>query len=185
MHIHETFIKGVFTIEPKIWGDSRGYFYESFRQDELDETLGYKVNFVQDNQSFSSYGVMRGLHFQTGAMAQSKLVRCVQGCVLDVAVDIRIGSDTYGKFIAVELNSENHMQLFIPRGFAHGFAVLSETAIFTYKCDNYYSKEHDGGIYLLDTDLQINWQIPSNKQLLSEKDKTYPKLKDFVSPFTL
>ena len=179
----KTDIEGVLIIEPKVFGDARGYFLESFNAKEFAEKTGLNINFVQDNESMSSYGVMRGLHFQTPPYTQSKLVRCVKGAVLDVAVDIRKGSPTYGKHVAVELTEENHRQFFVPRGFAHGFAVLSETAIFQYKCDNFYAPQSDGGISILDNSLGIDWRIPTDKALLSEKDTKHVLLKEFDSPF--
>lgn len=189
MEVIKTAIEGVLIIEPKIFGDARGYFFESFSQREFDEKitpiLGHKVNFVQDNESMSSYGVMRGLHFQRPPYTQSKLVRCVKGTVLDVAVDIRKGSPTYGQHVAVELTEDNHRQLFVPRGFAHGFAVLSETVIFQYKCDEFYHSEVDGGISILDESLGIDWLIPMEKALLSEKDTKHSLLQDFDSPFDI
>lgn len=184
MEVIKTDIEGLFIIEPKVFGDARGYFFESFSQREFEEKVR-KINFVQDNESMSSYGVMRGLHFQAPPFTQSKLVRCVKGTVLDVAVDIRKGSPTYGQHVAVELTEENHRQIFVPRGFAHGFAVLSETAIFQYKCDNFYAPQADGGISILDKSLGINWKIPTYKALLSEKDMKHVFLKDFDSPFTI
>jgi len=182
MEVIKTDIEGVVIIEPRVFEDSRGYFFESFSQREFEEKVR-KINFVQDNESMSSYGVMRGLHFQRPPYAQSKLVRCVKGKVLDVAVDIRKGSPTYGKYVAVELSEENHRQFFIPRGFAHGFAVLSETAVFQYKCDNFYAPEADGGISIQDDSLGIDWQIPADKAVLSGKDMKHLCLKDFDSPF--
>ena len=182
MEVIKTAIEGVVIIEPKVFKDARGYFFESFSQREFEEKVR-PINFVQDNESMSSYGVMRGLHFQTPPYTQSKLVRCVKGRVLDVAVDIRKGSPTFGKYVAVELTEDNHRQLFIPRGFAHGFAVLSETAIFQYKCDNFYAPEADGGISIKDESLGIDWQIPTDKAILSEKDLKHLCLKDFYSPF--
>lgn len=182
MEVIKTNIDGVFIIEPRVFSDARGYFFESFSQREFDQKVR-KINFVQDNESKSSYGVMRGLHFQTPPFAQSKLVRCVRGRVLDVAVDIRRGSSTYGQHVAVELSEDNHRQFFIPRGFAHGFAVLSEEAVFQYKCDNFYHPEADGGISILDSSLGIDWRIPTEHALMSEKDTTHPLLKDFESPF--
>lgn len=183
MNVIETDINGVVIIEPKIFEDSRGYFFESFSQKEFDANVRL-TTFVQDNESKSSYGVMRGLHFQKPPYTQAKLVRCVKGAVLDVAVDIRKGSPTYGKHVAVELTENNHRQLFIPRGFAHGFAVLSDTAIFQYKCDWFYKPEADGGINILDESLGIDWKIPIDKAILSDKDTKHPMLKDFDSPFT-
>jgi dTDP-4-dehydrorhamnose 3,5-epimerase len=182
MEVVKTNIEGVVIIEPRLFKDDRGYFFESFSQREFDEKVR-PIKFVQDNESMSSYGVMRGLHFQTMPYSQSKLVRCVKGAVLDVAVDIRKGSPTYGQHVAVELTEENHRQFFIPRGFAHGFAVLSETAVFQYKCDNFYAPQYDGGISILDESLGICWKIPTGKAILSEKDTKHPLLKDFESPF--
>lgn len=182
MNVIKTDIDGVVIIEPKIFEDSRGYFFESFSQNEFEEKVG-KINFVQDNESKSSYGVMRGLHFQKPPYTQSKLVRCVKGAVLDVAVDIREGSPTYGKHVAVELSEDNHRQLFIPKGFAHGFAVLSDTAVFQYKCDEFYHPEVDGGINILDNTLMIDWRIPTNDAILSDKDTKHPMLRDFDTPF--
>lgn len=182
MNILQTSIPGVVIIEPRLFKDDRGYFFESFSEREFN-TQVREVKFVQDNESMSSYGVMRGLHFQRPPYTQSKLVRCVKGAVLDVAVDIRKGSPTYGQYVAVELTEENHRQFFVPRGFAHGFAVLSETAIFQYKCDNFYHPEADGGISILDDSLGIDWHIPTDHAILSEKDTKHPLLKDFDSPF--
>ena len=182
MEVIKTAIEGVVIIEPRIFKDARGYFFESFSQREFEEKV-QKVNFVQDNESMSSYGVMRGLHFQRPPYTQSKLVRCVKGRVLDVAVDIRKGSPTYGQHVAVELSEDNHRQFFVPRGFAHGFAVLSETAIFQYKCDNFYAPEADGGISIQDERLGIDWQNPTKNAILSEKDIKHLCLKDFDSPF--
>lgn len=182
MEILKTAIEGLVIIEPKVFEDARGYFFESFSQREFEEKVR-KINFVQDNESMSSYGVMRGLHFQRPPFAQSKLVRCVKGRVLDVAVDIRKGSPTYGQHVAVELSEDNHRQFFIPRGFAHGFAVLSETAIFQYKCDNFYAPEADGGISIKDEALGIDWQIPMDKAILSDKDIKHLCLNNFDSPF--
>ena len=187
MEILKTDIEGVLILEPKVFRDARGYFFESFSQREFDRKaaplLGHTVHFVQDNESMSSYGVMRGLHFQRPPFAQSKLVRCVRGAVLDVAVDIRKGSPTYGKHVAVELTEENHRQFFIPKGFAHGFVVLSDTAVFQYKCDEFYHPEADGGISILDDSLGIDWRISTEEAILSEKDTRHPLLKDFDSPF--
>lgn len=182
MNIIQTSISGVVIIEPRLFKDDRGYFFESFSERDFN-TQVREVKFVQDNESMSSYGVMRGLHFQRPPYTQSKLVRCVKGAVLDVAVDIRKGSPTYGQYVAVELTEENHRQFFVPRGFAHGFAVLSETAIFQYKCDNFYHPEADGGISILDDSLGIDWRIPTDHAILSEKDTKHPLLKDFDSPF--
>ena len=183
MNVIKTAIEGVVIIEPKIFEDSRGYFFESFSQRAFDEKVA-PIVFLQDNESKSSYGVMRGLHFQKPPFTQSKLVRCVKGSVLDVAVDIRKGSPTYGKHVAVELTEDNHRQLFIPKGFAHGFAVLSDTAIFQYKCDDFYHPEADGGISILDESLEIDWKIPTDKAILSDKDTKHPMLKNFDTPFT-
>lgn len=182
MEVIKTEIEGVVIIEPRIFKDSRGYFFESYSKREFDEKVR-PVDFVQDNESCSSYGVMRGLHFQRPPFAQSKLVRCVKGRVLDVAVDIRKGSPTYGRHVAVELTEDNHRQFFIPRGFAHGFAVLSDIAVFQYKCDNYYHPEADGGISIRDTSLGIDWMIDPSKAILSEKDLRHAVLADFDSPF--
>lgn len=182
MEVIKTSIEGVVIIEPRIFKDARGYFFESFSQKEFDEKIR-PIQFVQDNESMSSYGVMRGLHFQRPPYTQSKLVRCVRGRVLDVAVDIRKGSPTYGQHVAVELTEENHRQFFIPRGFAHGFAVLSETAVFQYKCDNFYAPQADGGISIKDESLGIDWRIPMEKAILSEKDLRHIRLEEFDSPF--
>ena len=182
MEVIKTALDGVVVIEPRLFEDARGYFFESFSQREFDKKVG-KVIFVQDNESKSSYGVMRGLHFQRPPFTQSKLVRCVKGAVLDVAVDIRKGSPTYGQHVAVELTEENHRQIFISKGFAHGFAVLSETAVFQYKCDEFYHPEADGGISILDDSLGIDWRIPMEQAILSEKDTKHNLLKDFDSPF--
>ena len=189
MEVITNVIKDVLILQPKVFGDARGYFFESFSQREFDEKvapiLEHTINFVQDNESMSSYGVMRGLHFQRPPFTQSKLVRCVKGAVLDVAVDIRKGSPTYGQHVAVELTEKNHRQFFVPRGFAHGFAVLSETAVFQYKCDNFYAPQADGGISILDDSLGIDWRIPTDKTILSEKDTKHACLKDFDSPFDI
>ena len=182
MQIIKTAIEGLLIIEPRIFKDARGYFFESFSQREFEEKVG-PINFVQDNESMSQYGVMRGLHFQRPPFTQSKLVRCVKGAVLDVAVDIRKGSPTYGQHVAVELSEENHLQFFVPRGFAHGFSVLTETAVFQYKCDNFYAPQADDGISILDDSLGIDWRIPTAKAILSEKDTKHPLLKDFETPF--
>ena len=198
MEVIKTSIDGLFIIEPRIFEDSRGYFFESFSQREFEEKIG-PINFVQDNESKSSYGVMRGLHFQRPPFTQSKLVRCVKGAVLDVVVDIRKGSPTYGQHVSVILAGDDmvgtpslfgegweeaaHRQFFIPKGFAHGFAVLSETAVFQYKCDEFYHPEADGGISILDDSLNIDWRIPTDKAILSDKDTKHPLLKEFESPF--
>jgi len=178
MKFIRTEIPDVILIEPKVHGDDRGYFLETFRQDKLDEFLGYKIDFCQDNESKSKKGVLRGLHYQLPPFAQTKLVRVIQGGVLDVAVDIREGSPTFGKYIAIELNSTNKRQLLIPRGFAHGFIVLEDDTIFNYKVDNYYSPENDRGIFFNDMDLGIDWRLDSSELILSEKDKIQPLLKD-------
>ena len=214
MEVIKTAIEGVLILEPKVFGDKRGYFFESFSLREFDEKvvpiLGHTINFVQDNESMSSYGVMRGLHFQRPPYTQSKLVRCVKGTVLDVAVDIRKGSPTYGQHVSCLLCAHDEegerfakelgevvtssispltsyigLQFFVPRGFAHGFAVLSETAIFQYKCDEFYHPEVDGGISILDSSLGIDWRIPTDKANLSEKDTKHALLKDFDSPFDI
>lgn len=182
MNILKTDIEGVLVIEPRVFNDDRGYFFESFSQRDFDEQiaplLGHSVRFVQDNESKSSYGVVRGLHYQKPPFTQTKLVRCVRGSVLDVAVDIRKGSPTFGKHVAVELTEDNHRQFFIPKGFAHGFAVLSPTAVFQYKCDEFYHPEADAGIQLLDSALGIDWLIPWDKAVISAKDKVRAMLAD-------
>ena len=189
MEVIETAIKEVLIIEPRIFKDKRGYFFESFSQREFDEKvtpiLGHGIHFVQDNESMSSYGVMRGLHYQRMPYTQSKLVRCVKGAVLDVAVDIRNGSPTFGQHVAVELTEENHRQFFIPHGFAHRFAVLSETAIFQYKCDEFYHPEADGGINIKDETLGIDWRIPTEKAILSEKDTKHAMLSEAILDFDI
>ena len=177
MEVIKTEIEGVVIIEPRIFKDDRGYFYESFSQREFEEKV-CRTTFVQDNQSKSSYGVVRGLHFQKPPYSQSKLVRCIKGAVLDVAVDIRKGSPTFGKYVAVELTEDNHRQFFVPRGFAHGFAVLSDEAVFQYKCDNFYNKESEGSVAWNDPELAIDWRIPAEKVLLSEKDKQSKTISD-------
>lgn len=190
MEIIKTALEGVVIIRPKIFGDARGYFFESFNQKGFTEkVLGMEYNpedrtlFVQDNESKSSYGVVRGLHFQKPPYAQAKLIRVIKGKVLDVAVDIRKGSPTYGKHVAVELSGENHEQLYIPRGFAHGFSVLSEEAILQYKCDNLYAPQAEGAIIWNDPNLAIDWKLDAEDVLLSEKDKMHQQLKDIGSPF--
>lgn len=189
MNIIQTAIDGLLIIEPKVFCDARGYFFESFSQRDFDAQitplLGHTIHFVQDNESMSSYGVMRGLHFQAMPYTQTKLVRCVKGAVLDVAVDIRKGSPTYGQHVAVELTEDNHRQFLVPRGFAHGFSVLSETAVFQYKCDNFYTPTHDGGISIVDDSLGIDWRIPAEKAILSAKDTAHALLRDFDSPFSI
>lgn len=178
MKFTRTKISDVVICEPKVFGDERGYFFESFRQDKLDDFLGYKINFCQDNESKSTYGVLRGLHYQLPPFAQTKLVRVISGSVLDVAVDIRKDSKTFGEHVAVELSSENKKQLLVPRGFAHGFLVLSDKATFSYKVDNYYNKESEGGIAFNDQSLNIDWEILSEDFNLSEKDLIQPLFKD-------
>lgn len=178
MKIIETEIQGLFIIEPDVYGDSRGYFFESFNKKRIEEQTGISVDFVQDNESRSTYGVVRGLHFQKPPHAQAKLVRVVSGRVLDVAVDLREGSPTYGKHVAVELSGENHRQVFIPKGFAHGFSVLSEEAVFQYKCDDYYAPETEGAVAWDDPDIAIDWRIPADDMILSEKDKKNPRLSE-------
>ena len=189
MEVKKTAIEGLLIIEPKVFGDKRGYFFESFSQREFDEKvapiLGHTLHFVQEQESMSTYAVIRRLHFQRPPYTQSKIVRCVKGAVLDVAVDIRKGSPTYGQHVAVELTEENHRQFFVSRGFAHGFAVLSETAVFQYKCDEFYHPEADGGISILDESLGIDWLIPTEKANLSDKDTKHSLLKDFSSPFDI
>ena len=177
MEIINTKLNGVFIIEPDVFGDDRGYFYESFNAKKFKEKTGIEVNFVQDNESKSKYGVVRGLHFQKGDYAQTKLVHVAKGRILDIAVDIRKDSPTYGKHVAIELSDVNHRQLYISKGFAHGFSVLSEEAIFQYKCDNYYAPQSEGGILWNDPTIAIDWQIPITDIVLSEKDKNHPLLK--------
>lgn len=178
MEILKTDIEGVFIVEPKVFGDHRGYFFESFNAREFKEKSGVDVTFVQDNESSSTYGVVRGLHYQKVDKSQSKLVRVVKGAVLDVAVDIRKDSPTFGKYVSVELTEENHRQLFIPKGFAHGFAVLSDSVIFQYKCDQFYTPSAEGAIIWNDPDLDIDWRIPTDKVILSDKDRSHPRLCD-------
>lgn len=182
MNVIRTEIEGLVILEPRVFEDRRGYFFESFSEREFAEAVG-PVHFVQDNESKSSYGVLRGLHFQKPPYAQAKLVRVVKGCVLDVAVDLRKGSPTYGKYEAVELSEKNRRQLFIPRGFAHGFCVLSDEVIFQYKCDNYYSPQSEGAVRWDDPDLSIDWRIPAEDVVLSEKDSSHPALKDLEDVF--
>lgn len=178
MKVINTDIPGLYILEPVIHGDARGYFFEAFNQKDFDEAVGMHVTFVQDNESKSSYGVLRGLHFQKGDHAQAKLVRVVSGRVLDVAVDMRPGSPTFGRHVSVELTGENHRMFFIPRGFAHGFSVLSEEAVFQYKCDNYYCPESEGGIAWDDPSLGIDWQLPAEAVKLSDKDRQNPKISE-------
>lgn len=184
MEVIKTKLDGVVIIEPKVFKDERGYFFESYSERAFEKEMGRQIHFVQDNESKSVYGVMRGLHFQRPPFAQSKLVRCVKGRVLDVALDIRKGSPTYGEHVSVELSEDNHRQFFIPRGFAHGFAVLSDEAIFQYKCDNFYAPDYDGGINILDSALGIDWHIPQERAILSEKDTRHTCLEEFDSPFS-
>lgn len=183
MEVNKTGIQGVLVIEPKVFGDERGYFFECFNAKEFKEKTGIDVNFVQDNESKSRYGVLRGMHFQLPPYTQSKLVRVVKGRVLDVVVDIRKGSPTYGKYEICELTEDNHRQFFVPKGMAHGFVVLSEEAIFQYKCDDFYHPEAEGAIAWNDPDLNIQWPISTTDVVLSEKDKHHPCLRDFESPF--
>ena len=183
MNVIPQIISDVLVIEPTVHGDGRGYFVETYRQDKLEDAVGYKVDFVQDNESKSTKGVLRGLHFQLPPYAQSKLVRVIEGAVLDVAVDIRKGSPSFGKYVGVKLSGFNRKQMFIPRGFAHGFVVLTDTATFAYKVDNYYSPENDRGIAFDDYDLNIDWQLTREQLLLSEKDTQQPSLADSVDFF--
>ena len=185
MNIVRTDIEGVVVVEPTLFGDSRGYFFESFNQRAFAEATGLDVRFVQDNESKSHRGVVRGLHFQKPPFAQSKLVRVVVGEVQDVAVDLRMGSPTYGKYVSVVLSGENHRQIFVPKGFAHGFAVLSQEAVFQYKCDEYYNQPSEGALAWDDAGIAIDWMIPKEEVELSEKDKHHGVLADFVSPFKL
>ncbi len=178
MNILTTPIEGLLVLEPQVFGDARGFFLETYNQQRYREA-GIDAHFVQDNMSQSQYGVVRGLHFQKGEAAQAKLVQCIEGKVLDVAVDLRKGSRTFGQWYAVELSADNHRQFFIPRGFAHGFSVLSEKALFSYKCDNLYCPQAEGGILLTDADLNIDWRVPVEKMILSEKDKRHPSFKQF------
>jgi dTDP-4-dehydrorhamnose 3,5-epimerase len=182
MKFIETKISDLIIIEPTVFGDARGYFLESYNQKKFEENVG-KISFVQDNESKSSKGVLRGLHFQKPPFAQAKLVRCIEGRVIDVALDIRNGSPTYGMYVSIELSGENKRQLFIPRGFAHGFAVLSETAVFAYKVDNIYAPKYDSGIKYNDKDLNINWSLDENEVQLSQKDDNLSFFKDLDSPF--
>ena len=179
MNVIETDIDGLVIIEPRVFGDSRGYFFESFSERDFKREVA-DVDFVQDNESKSSYGVVRGLHFQKPPYAQAKLVRVVNGKVLDVAVDLRKDSPTFGQYAAMELSEENHRQMFIPRGFAHGFSVLSDEVIFQYKCDNYYAPQSEGAIAWDDPDLGIDWKVPADKAILSDKDTKHPRLKDIL-----
>ncbi|MDX1772986.1 dTDP-4-dehydrorhamnose 3,5-epimerase [Oceanihabitans sediminis] len=176
MNVLETKLKGCFIIEPKIFEDKRGYFFESFNESQFNKLTSTSSKFIQDNESFSTKGVLRGLHYQRGVYAQAKLVRVIKGKVLDVAVDIRENSSTFGQYVIVELSEKNKKQMYVPRGFAHGFVVLSDTAIFSYKCDNYYNKESEGGIIYNDPTLNIDWQLPNNELIVSEKDIILPTL---------
>lgn len=177
MNVIDTKIEGVYIIEPKVFEDGRGYFYETYSDKEFRQKVA-DITFIQDNQSMSSYGVLRGLHFQKGDKSQAKLVRCITGIVLDIAVDIREGSPTFGKYVSCMLTEDNFRQFFVPRGFAHGFVVLSETALFQYKCDNFYDPKSEGGIAWDDPDIHIDWQIATEDVILSEKDKYHPSLKE-------
>ena len=181
MIIEETYLKGCYVIEPKIFEDERGYFFESFNQQEFEEKIGEKINFVQDNQSFSKRGVIRALHMQKGEYAQAKLVRVIQGKVLDVAVDLRKNSETFGKHFSIELSEQNKKQLFIPRGFLHGFATLEDNTIFAYKCDNYYHKDSEYGVIYNDDFLNIDWKLENFEIILSEKDKELKEFKRLIN----
>ena len=183
MEVINTAIEGVLIIKPRVFGDDRGYFFESFNARDFANKTGIEVSFVQDNESMSHYGVLRGLHYQQPPFAQSKLVRVVSGSVLDVAVDIRKGSPTFGQHVAIELSADNHLQIFIPKGFAHGFSVLSKEVIFQYKCDEFYAPQSEGAIAWNDPDLNIDWQLPADMVILSEKDRHHPYLRDINSPF--
>lgn len=178
MKIIQTSLPGVLIIEPDVYGDDRGYFYESFNEKRFQEQAGINTNFIQDNESKSKYGVVRGLHFQKGEFAQAKLVHVAKGRILDVAVDIRKDSPTFGQYVATELSDSNHRQLYIPRGYAHGFSVLSDEAVFQYKCDNYYEPKAEGGVLWNDPQIGIDWQLPNDVITLSDKDKKHPLLKD-------
>lgn len=184
MEIIKTDIAGVVIVKPRVFTDPRGYFFESYSQRDFNDAVGREIQFVQDNESRSTRGVVRGLHFQRPPFAQAKLVRCTRGAVLDIAVDIRKGSPTYGRHVAVELSEDNKLQLFIPRGFAHGFAVLSDIAVFQYKCDNYYAPQADGGISILDPLFGIDIRVAAADAIMSEKDTCHPLFKDFDSPFS-
>lgn len=181
MKIRETHIPGLLVIEPDVYGDSRGYFFESFSARKLEEMTGIKTEFVQDNESRSSYGVVRGLHMQLPPHSQAKLVRVVDGRVLDVAVDLRKDSPTFGQHFSIELSGENHLQVYIPKGFAHGFSVLSEEAVFQYKCDEYYAPESEAAIAWDDQDLKIDWKVPAEDVVLSQKDRNHPTFNEFIS----
>jgi dTDP-4-dehydrorhamnose 3,5-epimerase len=179
MTVKETYLKDCFVISPKVFKDSRGYFFESFNKSSFNSLTGLSIDFVQDNQSLSNKGVLRGLHFQTGHFAQAKLVRVIKGRVLDVCVDLRPNSKTFGKHVSIVLDEHTQQQLFVPRGFAHGFLVLEDQTVFSYKCDNYYNKEAEGGIIYNDTDLNIDWQYPLESTILSEKDLILPTFKQY------
>lgn len=183
MEIIKTDLEGLLIIKPRVFSDSRGYFFESFSRRDFEAAAGRPVDFVQDNESCSQRGVIRGLHFQRPPYAQAKLVRCVSGRVLDVALDIRRSSPTFGRYFAIELSADNKLSLFIPRGFAHGFSVLSEDAVFQYKCDNYYCPESEGGISIFSPGLDIDWEIDPAHAILSPKDLDYPSLNEFNTPF--
>lgn len=183
MEILKTEIEGVYLLKPRVFEDARGYFFESFSERDFQALTGTSTHFVQDNESKSCYGVVRGLHFQKEPHAQAKLVRCIEGAVLDVAVDIRAGSPTYGKYVSAVISAENHMEFFLPKGMAHGFAVLSPTAIFQYKCDDFYHPETEGAIAWNDPDLGIDWMIPAESVILSEKDKHHPAFADLPEMF--
>ena len=178
MIVEETILEGCYVLTPNVYEDKRGYFFESFNYEKFKKATGFNIDFVQDNESYSTRGVLRGLHYQLGTSAQAKLVRVVRGSVLDIAVDIRPSSLTFGKHVSIELTAENKRQFFVPRGFAHGFIVLSETAIFNYKCDNYYNKESEAGIIYNDPTLNIDWKLPQNELIVSEKDLALPKLEN-------
>jgi dTDP-4-dehydrorhamnose 3,5-epimerase len=180
MKATETKLQGCFILEPTVFEDSRGYFFEAYSENKLESILGYKPTFVQDNQSSSSYGVVRGLHMQEGEFSQAKLVRVIEGTVIDVAIDVRPGSSTFGQHVAVELSAENKKQLFIPRGFLHGFSVISETAVFFYKCDNVYDKSSENGVCPTDEKLNIDWNIPKDKMIISEKDQNASSFENFA-----
>ncbi len=183
MTVEETGLKGCFVITPKVYEDERGFFFESFNQKTFEDKIGFNINFVQDNQSKSSKGVLRGMHFQTGDHAQSKLVRVIKGCVLDVCVDIRKQSPTFGKYFSIILDDSNRKQLYIPKGFAHGFLALEDNTIFSYKCDNFYNKEAERGILFNDKDLNIDWNFPSDQLVISQKDKLLPSFKSFKNEY--
>ncbi len=183
MEVKKTDIEGVYVIQPRVFGDDRGYFFESFNAKEFAAQTGLDITFVQDNESKSRYGVLRGLHLQRPPYAQSKLVRVVKGSVLDVAVDLRKASPTYGHYVAQELSEDNHLQFFIPKGFAHGFSVLSEEVVFQYKCDEFYNPQSEDAIAWDDPDLNIDWRLPADRVILSEKDKHHKRFNEFVSPF--